>query len=182
VKTDHQRPFERILAAIDPQPTAEGEGLNTKIIQLASSLSQIEGGDLDVVSAWRKFPEAAGELPDWQRLMSPEDSVEQAAQRTLDAVLAKSEMVVPTNRIHFVQGRPSVVILRAAAEINADLIVMGTVARAGIRGLLIGNTAERVLRQVSCSVLTVKPHNFVTPITSDDETEPLPWLPQLKPA
>jgi len=42
-----------------------------------------------------------------------------------------------------------------------NLIVMGTVSRAGIAGLLIRNTAEKVLQQVDCSNLTVKPEGFV---------------------
>jgi len=50
---------------------------------------------------------------------------------------------------------------------SVDLIVMGTVGRTGIPGLFIGNTAETVLRQVDCSVLTVKPWGFVTPVRPD---------------
>jgi hypothetical protein len=34
----------------------------------------------------------------------------------------------------------------------------------GVAGLIIGNTAENVLRQVDCSVLTVRPDRFVTPV------------------
>ena len=41
---------------------------------------------------------------------------------------------------------------------------MGTVARTGIPGLLIGNTAESVLSQVGCSVIAVKPDGFVSPV------------------
>jgi nucleotide-binding universal stress UspA family protein len=50
-----------------------------------------------------------------------------------------------------------------------DLLVMGTVCRTGIAGFLIGNTAEEVLNQVDCSVLTVKPEGFETPVTLQDE-------------
>ncbi|NJO21650.1 MAG: universal stress protein [Sphingomonadales bacterium] len=45
---------------------------------------------------------------------------------------------------------------------------MGTVTRTGIAGFLIGATAEDVLRQVDCSVLTVKPDGFVTPVAASD--------------
>jgi nucleotide-binding universal stress UspA family protein len=41
---------------------------------------------------------------------------------------------------------------------------MGTVARTGIEGLLIGNIAETILRRVDSSVLAVKPHGFETPV------------------
>ena len=49
-----------------------------------------------------------------------------------------------------------------------DLIVMGTVARTGIPGLIIGNTAESTLSQIHCSVLAVTPPGFVTPVTLEE--------------
>jgi len=42
---------------------------------------------------------------------------------------------------------------------------MGTVVRTGIEGFFIGNTAERILGQLRCSVLAVKPDGFVSPVT-----------------
>ena len=45
---------------------------------------------------------------------------------------------------------------------------MGTVARTGIPGLLIGNTAETILQRVDCSVLAVKPDGFVSPVGLDE--------------
>jgi nucleotide-binding universal stress UspA family protein len=59
-------------------------------------------------------------------------------------------------------------LIPALAEAKeVELIVMGTLSRTGISGLLIGNTAEKVLNQVDCSVLTVKPDSFITPIKLD---------------
>jgi len=43
---------------------------------------------------------------------------------------------------------------------------MGTVARTGLPGLLIGNTAEKILNRVTASVLAVKPEGFVSPLVS----------------
>ncbi len=51
-----------------------------------------------------------------------------------------------------------------ARRSKIDLIVMGSVGRTGVPGFLIGNTAEKVLRQGSCSLLTVKPESFVSPV------------------
>jgi hypothetical protein len=51
-----------------------------------------------------------------------------------------------------------------ADRIEADLLVMGTVCRTGAAGFLIGNTAETVLSDVTCSVLAMKPAGFVTPV------------------
>jgi universal stress protein E len=65
------------------------------------------------------------------------------------------------------QGEPEDVIPEFVVAEGIDLVVMGTVARAGIAGMLIGNTAERVLRKLPCSVLTVKPDGFVSPVRLD---------------
>lgn len=54
---------------------------------------------------------------------------------------------------------------QAVIETEADLLVMGTVGRAGIPGLLIGNTAERLLTELQCSVLAIKPRGFVSPVS-----------------
>ncbi len=42
--------------------------------------------------------------------------------------------------------------------------MMGTFGRTGIPGFIMGNTAETMLNRIDCSVLTVKPESFVTPI------------------
>jgi hypothetical protein len=49
-------------------------------------------------------------------------------------------------------------------DIKADLVVMGTVARTGIPGFIVGNTAEMILSQIACAVLAVKPPGFVSPV------------------
>ncbi|NIQ99686.1 MAG: universal stress protein, partial [Gemmatimonadales bacterium] len=50
---------------------------------------------------------------------------------------------------------------------RVELIVMGALRRGGLQGLFIGSTAERVLQQVDCSVLVVRPGGFQTPVTVD---------------
>lgn len=53
-------------------------------------------------------------------------------------------------------GKPADNILRTVREHRSELLVMGSVGRRGLSGLLIGNTAEQVVRAVPCSLLTVK--------------------------
>ncbi len=55
-------------------------------------------------------------------------------------------------------------ILDRIEEHEIDLLVMGTVGRSGVRGILVGNTAERLLPQISCSILAVKPADFECPL------------------
>lgn len=62
-------------------------------------------------------------------------------------------------------GKPFVEILKYAKEKNADLIVMATHGRGAISHLLLGSTAEKVVRKATCPVLTVKhpKHVFAMP-------------------
>jgi nucleotide-binding universal stress UspA family protein len=54
------------------------------------------------------------------------------------------------------EGYAATEIVRIAAEIHCDMIVMGTHGRSGLGRLLLGSVAEEVLRKASCPVLTVK--------------------------
>jgi nucleotide-binding universal stress UspA family protein len=66
--------------------------------------------------------------------------------------------------VHLIKGRPAQVISTCARQQDSDLIVMGSLGRAGLPGLFIGNTAEDVLREAQSAVLTVKPGDFVSPV------------------
>ena len=62
-------------------------------------------------------------------------------------------------------GTPFVEIVRYARDVDADLIVIGTHGRSGLAHVLLGSTAEKVVRKAPCPVLTVRPegHDFVMP-------------------
>jgi nucleotide-binding universal stress UspA family protein len=81
------------------------------------------------------------------------------------ALLIKDETKEGEVRELFLMGKPSSVIAHHCNTNKADTLVIGTVGRAGLDGFLIGNTAERVLHQVSCSILAVKPQRIPSPIT-----------------
>jgi universal stress protein E len=55
-------------------------------------------------------------------------------------------------------------IVATSRRVGADLTVMGTVGRGGVAGLLIGNTAEKVLHAGHGSILAIKPLGFVSPV------------------
>ena len=58
------------------------------------------------------------------------------------------------------------VIVARAAALPADLIVMGSHGRSGLKGVLLGSVAERVLRAAPCPVMVVPPHDAVPPSTA----------------
>ncbi len=83
--------------------------------------------------------------------------LEELARERLEALQAKlaADGLEASWRLDL--GQPSSVILRAAAETSADLIVHGTRGLSGLRHLLLGSTAERVLQRATCPVLSVHP-------------------------
>ena len=76
--------------------------------------------------------------------------------------------IVAGHRKRLEKGYPREKIPVLAKEIETDLVVMGTVARIGIPGFFMGNTAETILNQLDCSVLAIKPQGFKTPVTLED--------------
>lgn len=67
-------------------------------------------------------------------------------------------------QLHVIKGHAAQIVPTLARQLGADLIVMGTIARTGIAGFFMGNTAETILSAIDCSVLTVKPPGFISPI------------------
>lgn len=93
------------------------------------------------------------------------------AEHRLNEFLATLGSGVSRIVSHLTWGHPWQEISRIAMKHQADLITMGTVGRTGVKGVVLGNTAERVLDTCDCSILTVKPDDYVSPIA--DATWPL---------
>lgn len=178
--------FDRVLAAVDvgnSYPSKElkaHQALNEMIIDLASSLVVSEFAELHVVHAW----EAIGEnfMRDGAFMQRPENEVDAYVEQVHGhhkQLLEKFITDVSTNlgkdtvdyiqpQIHLPKGAARIVIPELANELQVDCVVMGTVARTGIPGLFMGNTAEAILDQLNCSVLAIKPPDFITPVTLED--------------
>jgi nucleotide-binding universal stress UspA family protein len=87
---------------------------------------------------------------------------------------------------HVRSGNPAQVILQTAADLNADLIVVGTHQRSGLGKLVLGSVGERVLREAHCPVLVAAPksHSVNSSIeppctdclrTRNENTDPHAW-------
>ncbi len=158
VKADAELVHDKVMAATDL--TVVGD----RAVELAAYVARAHECSLYVVHAWQKpigfsvvnerDPEgAAAELTRMKR--EPEEHI----QRLLDRVAPDLDA-----KVHVANDSASRLIRKAVDEVGVDLLVMGSVSRSGVRGLLVGNTAERILEKVGCSVLTVKPEDFVSPI------------------
>lgn len=171
IKPTKRKKYARILAAVDPDPAEKANAeLNALILDLATSLAQREGSKLHILHAWRmpyesRLRSGRAYLPmsDVGRLLS---ETRRAHKRWLDELLATYDLENLSAKVHLLKGTPGDVIPELAQTKHVELIVMGTVARTGIPGFFIGNTAEKTLAAVDCSVLAVKPAAFSTPVAT----------------
>lgn len=171
IKPSKQKQFKRILAAVDPDPEEKVNAeLNTLILDLASSLAHKDNSELHIVHAWKLTYESSlrnghARIPksDVDQMVS--DTLENH-KRWLDELLTNYDLKDLSSRVHLLKGNPGDIIPALAKKKGVDLIVMGTVARTGIPGFLIGNTAEKILMAADSSILAVKPESFSTPVKS----------------
>jgi nucleotide-binding universal stress UspA family protein len=173
--------FRRVLAAVDVDqlyPEAElgtRRELSLSILEIAASLAVAEFAELHVVHAWDSVAESVMRLG---ALSLPDDQIQAhiAAERrrhgsALDAALHTLGERIGAEALswlkpvlHLPKGPPQQVLPAVAADVQADVVVLGTVGRSGLAGLFIGNTAENVLQRLDCSVLALKPRGFVSPV------------------
>lgn len=162
----------RILAAVDPDPDDRiRDELNHRIMELATSLARSDGARLDVMNVWRVHEEATlrhgvGRMTETEiaAIIARE---ERGSAERLRRLVADFERFDDIMRVLHIKGVAADVIPAHVHDEGIDTVVMGTLARSGIAGLFIGNTAETILNRVASSVLAVKPKGFVSPVTLD---------------
>jgi universal stress protein E len=144
-----------MLAAVDVHSGEENhDALNTVVLDRGKALGGVLGCELNIVNAWRATtPMMAVGSVDSTPLPTPADLHKEHQQGITE--LAGS-YAVAAEAIHVEEGAAAYVITKTAESIGAGMIVMGTVARTGLSGALIGNTAESVLETAKCDVLVVK--------------------------
>ena len=98
-------------------------------------------------------------------LSLPVEQIQEECQDRLDDMVEEQKQIHPDVEGKVVVGAPFVEIIREAREGDFDLLVVGTHGRTGIKHMLIGSVAEKVVRKAPCPVLTVKhpEHEFVKP-------------------
>jgi nucleotide-binding universal stress UspA family protein len=142
--------------------------MNLAIIGEAERLTKTFGGELTLMAAWELYGEQTmrrsaflhtpiehyHDLFDLREQITTRGLTElaQAAKPSVDyKIVIENGIAVPT-------------ILEVIRKRRANMLVIGTVGRAGLTGLLLGNTAEHLADAAECSVYAVKPPGFTSPL------------------
>jgi universal stress protein E len=161
--------FKRILGAIDVAADhPETERLNKKVIELTHSLAQRENGEAHYLHVWRlehesmlrspRFKVSAEEISEMKKNLYDE------RWNRLQTLLQEIHVDAKDSHVHMVEGKIVDTINNLIDKIDIDVLVMGSLGRSGIPGLFIGNKAETLLNSIDCTVLTVKPDGFISPV------------------
>ena len=108
--------------------------------------------------------------------------------RVHEQLAASDYRTIPAGaRVYVAAGEADQCILDHVREANADLVVLGTSSNAGTSGLLPGSTVERLLPELQCSILAIKPEGFQSMLPADfwtmdlDHREDLGTAPRFSP-
>ncbi len=163
---EHDWPVDgNIIAAVNVGSEDEEHSLlNDKITQLAKDYATLLSGHVNLVNSYPSTPlNIAIEVPEFD----PEtyNNAVKDHHREEMATHAQRFNIEP-DRCYVKEGLPEKVVPAVAKEIDAELVIIGTVGRVGISAALIGNTAEHVIDELNCDVLAVKPDGFASPLQS----------------
>ncbi len=141
-------------AADDPVQRA----LSVKVVDLGLLLTRLQEGSLTLLYAWRPVGEehVLSHGSD-DAFAAHLDNTRSHAKQRLARFSESFGNRLAGVRLELRRGSPEDVIGEFAVAEGIDLVVMGTAARTGLTRMLVGNTAERVLQRVPCSVVAVKP-------------------------
>ncbi|NNE24330.1 MAG: universal stress protein [Rhizobiales bacterium] len=181
-KGDSYGAFDSVLAAVglgDPGKRDLDSAINKQIVELAFSLCAASNAVLHMGHVW--FPSylmaygksiASLKGTDIDDYVSGEKDLRQG---WLDGLMSKAADWVEANiydavdrHTHLRQGHVGQEIAKLIVDVEANVVILGTVARSGMAGVIMGNKAEAILEQVTCSVLAIKPPGFVTQVELED--------------
>lgn len=144
-----------VLTAVDPDHAGgKTAQLDEAILAAGAFVASGLRGELHVVHACMPGPD---------RPVTGAEGVPAALDKTRFERGLRPGDIPPEHR-HLLAGDPRDVIAEIARNVGADIVVAGALSRSGLQRFLIGNTAERLLDELSCDLLIVKPAEFACPV------------------
>lgn len=161
--------LKHIEVAIDPEDTEKaGADLAQHLLKTSSMFAKSLNVQLSIISCWDTIFDER--MVDIEYLGLPQKQAteiiheqEQLHLSLLNKMIAASKIDNEYSLQHL-RGPAATIIPEFLQKYSIDLLVMGTVGRTGISGFIIGNTAENIMNKLSCSLLALKPHGFVSHI------------------
>ncbi len=169
--------FENILASVDPErpDTLVEEGsqsirLSKTILETALFMAGLQNSRLDILHCWSLPGETLlsgrrGRM-DSQKLQQILELAKNIHTQRLNHLVNEFDFSGINHSVTILKGEAGKIIVDYADQNKIDLIVMGSIGSSARLGMLIGSTTEKVIDRTRCSVLSIKPPGFKSPVTS----------------
>lgn len=160
------------VAAIDPMHQHDKPAaLDDEIIKLGKYLAETTDGNVHAFHAYDpRIAVATATANAYIPVSLPFDEIEKQMhddhQKRFEEITTYHD--IPEEHAHLVAGLTHEELPRIAEDLDADVVIMGAVARNRWKRLFIGATAERTLEHLPCDLLIVKPDWFETPVKLED--------------
>ncbi|MBV0931988.1 universal stress protein [Marinobacterium weihaiense] len=156
-----------IAAAIDPFHLDDAAAaLDKRLLEHAAGLARQLEGELHVLHVFNTLPHSAifdeHMVVDFESLQK---KVRQEHRQRIDALIEPFGLTVADPCVHLLEGELHQKVPAWLEETPVDVLVMGTLARGFLDRMLLGSSAERLLDQVDCDLLVLKPDTFECPVT-----------------
>ncbi len=155
-----------ILAAVNiASDEEEHQALNKIITEEALFLAKIIKANVHLVNSFPGTPvNIAIEIPEFNA-----QEYNETMQKTHQEAMEKHAKAydIPIENTYVLEGLAEDVIDEIADQIDAELVVLGTIGRTGLSAAIIGNTAEHVIDQLKCDVLALKPPGYKSPLDNN---------------
>ncbi len=130
--------------------------LNQQLAGLARRMRDVAGATVHGITTWRAYGETLlGHRIAPEELTRYRDETRERAAHSARTALSDEDEMDANVQLHVVEGDLLCRIPEIISERSIDLLIVGNFARRGLPGLVVGNTVERLLPRVDCSVLAV---------------------------
>jgi universal stress protein E len=162
VKSPHPYRHPAVLVAIDPTHAHEKPlQLDKEILRVGKALTTALKGTLHAVHAYPRFAVA---VPPQVLTPGTLGAMQEEAERSARARFSRA--LRPTRiaraRQYLIARPPIDAIAEATHKCRSAIVVMGAISRSGYKRLLVGNTAERILDDLACDIMVIKPAKFLS--------------------
>jgi universal stress protein E len=158
-KPDQWKDSPVIVAAVDPMHSHDKPAnLDRKIVKTAQTIAAQCDGSLQVLHTYQRL-EAIGSraMRRFKPVKLPIDEIDEKIRdehrKALDAFAKECD--IPDDAVHQLPGRSHELLPAFARTNGASLVIMGALARTGLKKRIVGSTAARVLDHLPCDVLIV---------------------------
>jgi nucleotide-binding universal stress UspA family protein len=157
-----QSPRFVVLGAVDDGPLAR------EVVRVSANFARaVPGGELHLIHVLENLPPQVSIVPAPVGMGITTGEIVAEARKRLDELSAEARAQFGARIVgHLAAGRAWREILQLAVDLQADVVLVGTHGRTGVKRLIVGSVAESVVRKASCPVIVVRPkdyHEFVPP-------------------